>query len=102
MYINGQCFYDEKIRKTLFLLLYVFALPLLSLPFFFGHSLEHNWALLKSPTIDGQETRKPIIAWSDVVCSSIVQVSIKPIAGPCQTPLTFGWLIHEGRGLRCK
>jgi hypothetical protein len=48
MYINGQCFCDEKIRKTLFLLLYVFAFPLLSLPlFFFGHSLEHNWALLK-------------------------------------------------------
>jgi hypothetical protein len=40
MYINGQCFYDQKkldrrkIRKTLFLLLYVVAFPLLSLPFF--------------------------------------------------------------------
>jgi hypothetical protein len=39
---------------------------------------------LGGPTIDGREKRKPIIAWSDVVCSSIGQVSIKLVAGPLE------------------
>jgi hypothetical protein len=39
---------------------------------------------LDGPAIDGREIRKPIIAWSDVLCSSIVQVSIKLVAGPLE------------------